>query len=170
MSLDPPLPVNTAPPLQVDLDADLRVVSASFAHLPDELREPTALDAELQRAYLAAVAEGRPTASRSIGPDGRAHAARVTAPPRRPMRELVAEALRDLEEHGAPPRDDHRVVPIGGEQGESDNQCLSVVLDASGAGGRLDADAGWLRQASASNVAAAIQQAFAAAYQRRDHR
>jgi hypothetical protein len=91
---------------------------------------------------------------------------RVELPAWRPLRELVAEAARQ----GQTPPTHRSAPPPGGERGISDNDCLEVVLDPAGQGGTLTADPGWLRQATAPNVAAAITQAFAAAYQERETR
>jgi hypothetical protein len=57
----------------------------------------------------------------------------------------------------------------GPHVGHSDNQCVTVTLDAAGPCGELGTDPGWLANAAASAVATAVQQAFAAAYEKRDH-
>ena len=59
--------------------------------------------------------------------------------------------------------------PAGPHVGHSDNRCLTVRLDAAGPCGDVDADAGWIAQAAPARIAAAIQQAFTAAYEERDH-
>ena len=52
--------------------------------------------------------------------------------------------------------------------GHSDNQCVTVTLDAAGPCGEVEADPGWLANAAPAAVAAAVQQAFEAAYEKRD--
>lgn len=152
--------------IRVDLDGDGRVRGVQLTSLPDALREGDALDRAFREAMARALAADLPAAPPVLDESGRVRAARVTVPARRPLRDLVREAL------------DRPPVPVvvatarsfGGEQGESDNGCVTVVLDPSGPGGDLTFDAGWLRQARPTNLAAAITQAFAAAYRTRGPR
>ena len=58
--------------------------------------------------------------------------------------------------------------PAGPAVGHSDNQCVTVTLDAAGPCGDVDTDPGWLANAAPGAVATAVQQAFAAAYEKRD--
>jgi len=153
-------------PIEVDLDRAHRVVGVRIAALPDELRESAALARAFRDALAHRLAEERPPAPLGLDAAGRPAVRRVSMPAWRPLRELVAEAARGPQT--VPTR---RSDPLpGGERGVSDNDCLAVVLDAAGQGGDLTADPGWLRQATAPNVAAAVTQAFAAAYQERDSR
>jgi hypothetical protein len=159
-------PLPSVEPIEVGLDTSHRVVSVHVARLPDELREPVQLAAAFRDAVARAIAADLPPAPLPLDDAGRVHAARVTAPPRRPLRELVEEAAR------RPRTEPHRSAspPLGGERGMSDNGCVTAVLDPSGPGGDLGFDRGWLSQATTSRVAAAIMQAFTAAYHEREAR
>lgn len=150
----------------VDLDRDGRVRGVQIGHLPDALRQGDALDRAFREAMARALAADLPAAPPALDGSGRVQAARVTLPERRPLRDLVREALDRPSAHDAGPA----VRVLGGEQGESDNGCVTVVLDPAGPGGDLSFDAGWLSQAGVSNLAAAITQAFAAAYRTRGSR
>jgi hypothetical protein len=153
-------------PIEVEVDGARRVVGVRIAHLPEELREPAALDRAFRDALAHRLASDRPAAELERDASGRPVVKRVEMPTWRPLRELVAEAARAG--HTVP---SERSAPLpGGERGVSGNDCLEVVLDAAGQGGALTADPGWLRQATAPNVAAAITQAFSAAYQERGTR
>jgi hypothetical protein len=161
-----PASTSSGNPLEVDVDRTHRVVGVRIARLPDELRESAALDRAFREALARGLAEERPPAPLELDAAGRPVVRRVQLPARRPLRELVAEAARGG--HTMPPRGSEPLP--GGERGVSDNDCLEVVLDAAGQGGSLTAEPGWLRQATAPNVATAITQAFTAAYQERDNR
>lgn len=54
------------------------------------------------------------------------------------------------------------------EFGASDNDCVTVALPPASSSGEIDADPGWLQNATAANLGVAITQAFTAAYRRRD--
>ena len=150
----------------VDLDRDGRVRGVQFTTLSDELREGHTLDRAFREAMTRAIAADLPAAPPVLDESGRVRVARVALPKRRPLRDLVREALDRPPVHAT----DTAVRSFGGEQGESDNGCVSVVLDPSGPGGDLTFDAGWLRQATLTKLAAAITQAFAAAYRTRGSR
>jgi len=152
--------------IDVDLDEAHRVIGVRIASLPDELRESSALDRAFRDALAHRLAADRPAAPLERDASGRPVVRRVELPAWRPLRELVAEAARQGQ---TPPTRRSEPLP-GGESGTSDNDCLTVVLDTTGQGGSLTADPGWLRQATATHVAAAITQAFAAAYQERQTR
>jgi hypothetical protein len=152
--------------IRVDLDRDGRVRGVQLANLPGALREGDALDRAFREAMARALAADLPAAPAVLDESGRVRVARVTLPERRPLRELVREALDRPPVHAT----DTAVMSFGGGRGESDNGCVTVVLDPSGPGGDLTLDAGWLRQATPTNLAAAITQAFAAAYRTRDSR
>lgn len=155
----------SATALAVHLDTEGRIAGVTFTRLADEDRVPSTVNEAFQAALTAALADGRPTAD-VLDSQGRARAARVTAPSRPPLRDLVEQSIRfrDLDRERA------RVRPTGGERGVSDNECVTVGLDLAGPGGQLDFDAGWLRQAQPANVGAGIEQAFTAAYNQRGTR
>lgn len=59
---------------------------------------------------------------------------------------------------------------FGPTTGVSENNCVTVVLDIASSHGTVDADPGWLSQASRTNVGRAITEAFHDAYRKRDER
>jgi hypothetical protein len=152
--------------IRVDLDRDGRVRTVQLTALPDALRDGDTLDRAFRAAMAHALAAGLPAAPPTLDASGRVRAARVTLPERRPLRDLVQEAM----DRQPVASSDTVVRSFGGEQGESDNGCVTVVLDPAGPGGDLTFDAGWLRQTTPTNLAAAITQAFAAAYRERGTR
>lgn len=157
---------SVADSIQVDVDGDGRVVGVRIAALPEALRVPLRLAAAFRAALAHALAAALPAATGVRDADGKVRATRVTSPGHRPFRQLVEEALARPPAGGPV---DPGPLP-GHERGVSDNDCVTVVLDVSGPGGDLLADAGWLSQATSANVAAAITQAFTAAYRERGAR
>lgn len=151
-------------PIQVDLDRHGRVVTVNVLRLTEDLRTSTGLDEAFQKALARRRSDELPAAPPVVDASGRIQVARTTVPARRPLRELVREAM--LHDTSVPTA--RSTTLIGGERGVSENDCLTVVLDPAGQGGDLEADPGWLRQAAASKVGAAITQAFDAAYRERD--
>ena len=160
------MPVAPDPTIAVQLDESDRITRVEIERLPDEVREPVALNAAFQDAVTDAMAARRPAAPDVLDADGRPRASRVTRPARRPLRELVEESIRHADLH----RDRSLRPVLGGERGVSDNDYVTVVLDRTGPGGQLDVDGGWIRNAEPKNVAAAIEQGFAAAYTERERR
>ena len=152
--------------IRVDLDREGRVRTVQVTALPDALRDGDTLARAFRAAMAQALAADLPPAPLALDASGRPRAARVTLPERRPLRDLVREAMdrQPVASSGT------AVRSFGGEQGASDNGCVTVVLDPAGPGGDLTFDAGWLRQATPTNLAAAITQAFTAAYRERGPR
>lgn len=160
----------------VTLDPTNRVTSVTLTGLPDELRTPTALaravgegyDAALRDKVLAADPE-RATTSRPL-PEVR----RLRRPPRppRPVRPEDGGPDRPLpspavvEERRA---QRGRVARSHADcTGVSDNDCVTVTVPPGIPRGEIDADPGWLRHAAAQQVAAALTQAYADSYRKRD--
>ena len=143
------------------------------ARLDESLRRPAGLAHAVRRAHTDAVMDGIELGLRAQGRvDPRAprrnHAVASGPPPS--MAELhpdfgyapVDEALfRSLSARPGP-------RPDGPAVGHSDNQCVTVTLDAAGPCGDVDIDPGWLANAAPAAVATAVQQAFTAAYEKRD--
>lgn len=157
----------------VSLDARGRLAGVQMSGLPDELRRPEALATAVDRAFRRAVLAGRPPRARSDGPPPPAR--RAPAHPPRPVRQdrsglgPSAATLERERVHAAdrltgstPAEPD--LTPTG----MSANECVRVVLHPASSNGRVEVDAGWLSQAPAPKVAAAVTEAFAAAYERRD--
>ncbi len=57
---------------------------------------------------------------------------------------------------------------FGPTPGVSDNDCVRVTLDIASSHGVVDADAEWLANAAATNIASAVTQAYTDAYGKRD--
>jgi len=148
-------------PVSVEVDARGRFADVTLAGLDDGLREAAALAEAFDTAYAAALVARAPRAPESLAgarPTGPVLLGRPSAP----------------DPSGGPHWD--LIDAGGGASGElspvgtSDNECLRVRLEPAGSRGRLvDIDPGWLRQAPRTAVAAAIHQAFADAYGKRDH-
>ena len=154
--------------LAVTLDAGNRVSHLTLLAVPDVLRQPASLAAAVDHAFRQAILL-RLRSSRRHRPGPGALTARE---PRRPAVDRPAPDLRPgrgpsetvLRAGTAPP--DHDLTPVG----VSDNTCVTVTLDAAGSNGRVEAEPGWLAQASAAHISSALLQAFRAAYERRDRR
>jgi hypothetical protein len=156
-------PSAAAGSIAVAVTEDGRVLTVMLQRLPDSLRRPEPLAAEFARAL--AEAHGSRLPDPAPGTE-RVTANRVVMPPRRPLRELLEEQTARRRPAATGPS---RAL-LGTARGVSDNGCVTVELDASGPGGRPEVDPGWLTQATASQVAAAITQAFADAYRERGNR
>ena len=147
--------VAIAPPNRV---AHVHVLRAEAVTTPAEL------DAAVRAAYRVALAERRRTPD---GPARRerpvARSIRLTVPALTPGsydRHQVREASRT---ERAVSRGNPGVV-----SGRSTNDCVTVTLAPASAAGRVDADPGWLRTATATSISRAVTEAFVAAYAERD--
>lgn len=148
--------------LSVTIDRGNRVVGF-VVHRTDAVRSPAALEAAARSAYRAAlvaqVRDGDPVSSSD----------QVRTAAATPAR-LVPRSATLLQRHrirGETTLRDQRTRRPAPEVGESDNQCVRVELVPASSRGVIDADPGWLRQATASQVSQSVQQAFARAYDRR---
>lgn len=160
--------------LFVTIDATRRVVGVRASRLDESLRRPAGLARAVRRAHTDAVMDGIELGLRAQGRiDPRAPRRNRAVAAGRPPR--VAELYPDF---GFAPVDMALFRALSGQPGArsagphagpSRNQCLTVTLDPSGPCATVDADPGWLANAAPAAVAAAIQQAFTAAYQKRDH-
>jgi hypothetical protein len=63
---------------------------------------------------------------------------------------------------------DYDTREIGPVEGISDNSCVEVQLPIASSFGPFTSDPGWLANAAAAHIGAAVTQAFAAAYRKRD--
>lgn len=157
----------------VSLDARGRLASVQMPGLPDELRRPEALATAVDRAFRRAVlGDHRPPARSHVPPPPARRAPANRPRPVRQDRQGLGPSAATLERQRVHAADrltgiapsDSDLTPTG----VSANQCVRVTLDPGGSNGRLDVDPGWLSQAPAQKVAAAVTEAFAAAYERRD--
>jgi hypothetical protein len=159
--------------LFVTVDPTRRVVGMRTGRLDESLRRPAALAHAVRRAHTDAVMDSIELGLRSKGRiDERAprrnHAVGPGWPPS--VAELHPDfgyAPVDLALYRALPGQPS-AGPGGPHVGHSYNQCVEVRLDAAGPCGDVDADPGWLANAAPVAVAAAVQQAFTAAYEERD--
>jgi hypothetical protein len=132
--------------------------------LPEALRDAHGFATAFDQALTAAHGNAYPAAP--VSPDGEpVRPRRVRRPERVPLRPIVEEAMRHREH--VPVRS-RRVA--GRETGVSDNECVTVTLDQTGPTGRVEVDQTWLPTAATTNIAAAVEQAFAAAYEARGER
>jgi len=160
--------------LLVTVDPTRRVVGVSSGRLDDSLRRPAGLAHAVRRAHTDAVMDGVERGLRAQGridPQApRRNVAHAAGPPPS-VAELHPDfgyAPVDLELfRSLPDRPGPRA--FGPRVGHSDNECVTVRLDAAGPGGDVEVDPGWLANAAPAAVAAAVLQAFTAAYHERDH-
>ena len=156
MAPDSPVSVTVTPSHRV---GDLTV------HAPDAVRTPAALDAAVQQAHRRAV-----VAATSVSPvSGQQTDARPV--PKATGATLISRRQDLLDRHrirvettagGRRPR------RPGPALGVSDNECVRVELLPGSSRGVVDADPGWLSQATASQIGQAVGQAFHHAYDERD--
>lgn len=144
----------------VSIDADNRLVGM-VVNRADGVRTPAALAKAVSTAHRIAVVEtyvaatpASPTAPRPVARSS------VRRPVHRPE-------LLDRHEVRAESRAGGRASPVGPASGTSDNGCVWVELVIAQPAGVLDAEPGWLANATAHNIAAAVVQAFRRAYQER---
>ena len=151
--------------LVVGVDQADRVRSVELSGLDERLREPGQLDhAVLQAAPAARVAR----LDQRARPPG-AHPREARRPERRRTPILDHQALGlpiTLPDFEAARR--LRRAAADAVSGTSGNECVTVHLGPGSAHGHVVADPGWLATATASKVAAAVSEAFADAYEKRD--
>lgn len=167
----PPAPVTArtaADPtgsLLVSVDDRGRVVRVDVAVLDESLRTSGALDAAVARAHLTALVHRRPERTATLP--------RAAAPGPRPPRIRLTNPWTEGRDIEMPDFEWARQVndaAPGRVAGVSDNECITVTLAPGSVSGGVVADDGWLRRAESRNVAAALTQAFASAYRKRDGR
>ena len=159
--------VDQDPWLRVELDDRQHYVRTTIHRLDDRVRDASVLASAFDVAFTAAIEE---SAAASLVADPPASGTRVTARftprPFPPLPDVRGRQPRwDLINNGTDDRDD---APLH-VTGESGNGCVTVRLDAASSRGRLTSiDHGWLRQASPSRLAAAIDESFTNAYLKAD--
>lgn len=156
----------------VTIDPTNRLTGVAIGALPEELRESSALSAAVDHAFQAAILERIRLAK---GPAAEANQRRRIPTARRlekrwrPLDNILESGRPFVAPDFAAARTRRHQV-VRAVRGISDNQCVAVTLDLGGSRGELEFDPGWLRQARATNIAAAITEAFTDAYQNRDGR
>lgn len=148
--------------LRVTIDGSRRVVQVEVLRA-DGVETPAGLDSCVTGAYRAAVAARRPKrdGERRVRPV--AVSTHAVAPPLRPDsydRHQIRDASRADRAR--------RRAPFGARVGRSANDCITVTLPPASSLGRVEADTGWLMNASATAIARSVTEAFLAAYSEMD--
>lgn len=152
--------------ITVTIDPTLRVTGVQI-HKIELVRPPRSLADVFKEAYGAAVASGKPKPKTMPESSDRPRPVATAAP-------ITARVSRDEALHRHRIRRELQLAPdrprfgSGAAEGVSVNKCVTVAIPAARAVGTVTADPGWLQNASASNVANAIVEAFTEAYARRD--
>jgi hypothetical protein len=154
--------------LTVVVDPTNRVIGVRVNGSADAVRTPTKLSAAFDEAvgraryerYLAGAGpqadNDPPTVVLGAGPHPRRLIDNFDITGQEPTGELRG-ASRHFAARG-----------LNRAEGSSDNQCVTVTLDLASAHGSMAVDSGWLANASAGSIAAAITQAYLAAYREQD--
>ena len=150
--------------MAVTVDPTLRVTCVEVRSL-EPLRTPTALRQAFEAAYRDALA--RRLRRDDHAPDDRQRERPVARRVRRisaaPTPELVNRHQIRYRERGTSAAGQRGLVV-----GTSTNGCVTVVLPPANPRGVLDSDPGWLATTTGARLSAAITEAFAEAYARRD--
>ena len=157
----------------VTVDPTNRITNVAVRGPADHLRTPALLAGAVDEAAGAARA-ARLRASRA-GSDADASNGRARRPVARPL-VLGVQPVENFQETGTTPSGRLRGTSShylyrdldGGAVGQSDNGCVTVVLDVASAHGRLHVDSGWLANARCKPLGAAITQAYRSAYRKQD--
>lgn len=148
--------------VELTVDPTDRVVAVRVLQA-ELVRTPQQLDEAVAGAYRAAVSQRRAALR---GPRDDRVRARSNPLPVVAVENWMVKGWRPdpatVQMHEFDSRD------IGPVDGVSDNECVEVHLPIASAFGTVASDPGWLANAGASNVGAAVTQAFAAAYRKRD--
>lgn len=163
MVIPSPTTSSASSPVTVTL-RDNRVTQVVWTHIPDEQRNPEAVDRAVRAAFVAAaLGERTPSAPGTERPVPR----RVTRP--EPIRlDNILVSGRPLVTPDLAAAKVAARAQTGPVTGESDNRCVSVVLDAGGSAGRVASDPGWLVQATPTQLSTSLTEAFDSAYRKRD--
>ena len=151
--------------LTVTIDPTLRVTGVQI-HRIDAIRPPNSLPELFKAAYAAAVAARRPQqppqeSAATARPRPTAEPVTISTAPTRER--LNRHSIRRKRQFNPQPRFGFRAAT-----GTSHNQCVTVALPPASPAGPVAVEPGWLQNASASNVARAIVEAFNDAYTKRD--
>ena len=145
----------------VAIDADNRLVGVVVNRV-DGIRTPADLTTAVSTAHRIAVVDGYVAALAGLADGCTAGGAfdgpQARAPPRAAQ---PARGARPVARRWAPGRH------VGIVTGASDNDCVSVELVVAQPVGVVGAEPGWLANAAANHIAAAVVQAFRRAYQER---
>ena len=161
--LGPPVAEATDPTgsVTVAIDADNRLVGVVVNRV-DGIRTPDELTTAVSTAHRIAVVEGyvatTPAARTGARPVARSAFLRPVFRP---------EMLNRHEVRAASRAEGRRARQVGTVTGTSDNDCVWVELVVAQPVGVVGAEPGWLANAAANHIAAAVVQAFRKAYQER---
>ncbi|HET9422361.1 MAG TPA: hypothetical protein VFO49_14575 [Nocardioides sp.] len=157
----------------VTVDPTNRITEVAVRGRADHLRTPELLAAAVDEAAGAARA-ARLRAGRA-GSDVDESTTRDRRAVARPLG-IGVQAVENFQETGTTPSGRLRGTSgqylyrdlDGGAVGQSDNGCVTVVLDLASSHGRLHVDSGWLANAPSKPLGAAITQAYRNAYRKQD--
>lgn len=145
----------------VSIDADNRLVGLVVNRV-DAIRTPADLTTAVSTAHRIAVVQGYVAATPALRAGARPVArSTIRRPVHRPELLDRHEVRAESRAEGRPSR------PVGPVTGASDNDCVWVELALAQPIGVLGAEPGWLANAAAHHIAAAVVQAFGQAYQER---
>jgi hypothetical protein len=172
---DPASGQDSSGAVTVTVDPTNRITDVAVRGRADHLRTPELLAGAVDEAAGAARA-ARLHASRA-GSD--AEPTKPTKPAGRPVARPLAlgvQPVENFQKTGTTPSGRLRGTSgqylyrdlDGGAVGESDNGCVTVVLDLASSHGRLHVDGGWLASARSKLLGAAITQAYRNAYRKQD--
>jgi hypothetical protein len=153
--------------LTITIDPTLRV-SAVNIHAIDKVRQPSALAKACKAAYAAALAARLPR----MEPGGGGRAAPRPVANGGPIA-FVTRPGDLLHRHRTRRESRLDASPAFGSReatGVSSNGCVAVDLPPANSFGSVTAEPGWLLNATASNLAKAVLEAFTDAYTKRDLR
>jgi hypothetical protein len=170
---DPASGQDSSGAVTVTVDPTNRIIDVAVRGRADHLRTPEQLAGAVDEAAGAARA-ARLRASRADA-DTDASSTRAGRPVARPLA-LGVQPVENFQETGTTPSGRLRGTSSqylyrdldGGAVGQSDNGCVTVVLDLASAHGRLHVDSGWLASARCKPLGAAITQAYRNAYRKQD--
>lgn len=154
--------------LTVALDLANRVVLVRLRS-NEGLRGVGELQVALGAAYSQALVRRVMAAEGTVTPSGdQPHRAKTPTPLM--VRPPTSEMLRRGQVRARYRREGRVESPTGRVVGRSRNGCLTVELPPGALRGHVDADPGWLRQSTPTTLAAALTEAYADVYDRREGR
>ncbi len=157
------------------VDPTNRITDVAVRGPADHLRTPELLAVAVDEAAGAARAARLRASRAESDADAEAASRRAERPVARPL-VLAVQPVENFQENGTTPSGRLRGTSSqylyrdldGGAVGQSDNGCVTVVLDLASAHGRLHVDSGWLASARCKPLGAAITQAYRNAYRKQD--
>jgi hypothetical protein len=159
----------------VTVDPTNRITDVAVRGPADHLRTPELLAGAVDEAAGAARAARLRASRADSDAEADGSSSRATRPVARPL-VLGVQPVENYQVTGTTPSGRLRGTSNqylyrdhdGGAVGQSDNGCVTVVLDLASAHGSLHVDSGWLASARCKPLGAAITQAYRNAYRKQD--